>query len=69
MAELARVIYSVREGVNDTADARLRDLDAYLDAVSRFQSSLDQLDAQPEASAYRTLPTGMNAIDSKRFWR
>ena len=45
MAELARVIYSVREGVNDTADARLRDLDAYLDAVSRFQSSLDQLDA------------------------
>ena len=45
MPELARLIYSVREGVNDTVDARLQDLEAYLDTVSRFQSSLDRLGA------------------------
>ena len=45
MPELARLIHSVREGVNESVDARLQDLEAYLDTVSQFQSSLDSLDA------------------------
>src|SRR5438132_1340382 len=45
VAELARLIYGVAEGVNSTTDEQLRSLDHYLQTVGAFQKSLTTLDA------------------------